>query len=138
MHNQPKEKDMTSAITRFLGIDYGTKRIGLALGDSHMKIAIPFTTVSSIEEVCITAINEGVDKLVIGVPLSMSRVDGGMKEQVELFAKDLAKRSRLPVIEIDERLSSKAADALSGKRDKSSRDAVAAMVILQTYLDKMN
>lgn len=124
-------------ITRYLGIDYGTQRIGLALGDSESKIAIPFKTVADLNEVAAIIKDEEVDEIVVGLPLTMNSEAGHMKEAVDKFIAELIALVGLPVKEIDERLTSKAADALLGKRDKANRDAVAAMVILQTYLDKL-
>jgi putative Holliday junction resolvase len=122
-------------ITRYLGIDYGEKRIGLAMGDSESKIAIPFTVVANLAEVVKVIKEEEIDEIVIGLPLTMRSEAGLMKDEVDRFVGRLKAEVNLPIVEIDERLSSKSADKLLGGRDKSRRDAVAAMVILQTYLD---
>lgn len=124
-------------IKRYLGIDYGEKRIGLALGDSESRIAIPFEVVANLDEVIKIIKQEEIDEIVIGLPLTMKSEAGIMSGVVDKFIAELITKTKLPIIEMDERLSSISADKLLGSKDKSRRDAVAAMVILQTYLDKL-
>lgn len=124
-------------ITRYIGIDYGEKRIGLALGDSESKIAVPFEVAPDLQAVLKIIRDEDIDEIVIGLPLTMKSESGTMTRAVGGFVAQLIEKTRLPIIEIDERLSSVAADKLLGGKDKSRRDAVAAMVILQTYLDRI-
>jgi len=122
---------------RYLGIDWGEKRIGLALGDSETKLATPHKTVGDIEEVIKIIKDEKIDMVVIGKPLKMSDVGYPMSDKFLAFLDLLKKKLDIPVETIDERLSSKAADALPGnKKEKAGRDEVAAMLILQNYLDK--
>jgi putative Holliday junction resolvase len=123
---------------RYLGIDYGTKRIGLALGDSITKIATPFKVVSTLADIVLVIKEEDVDHLVVGVPLTMRKEKGAMHEKVEEFISDLSDLTGLSIEQVDERLSSKAGDALvGGKKDKAPRDAIAAMLILQGYFDSL-
>lgn len=122
---------------RYLGIDYGTKRIGLALGDDITKIATPFKVVGSLADIVLVVKEEDIDHLVVGVPLTMRKEKGAMHEMVEEFISGLADLTGLPIEQVDERLSSKAGDALvGGKKDKAPRDAIAAMLILQSFFDK--
>ena len=121
---------------RYLGVDLGEKRIGLALGDSETKIATPLKVVAALDDVLAAVREEGADILVVGSPVSLA---GRMPDRATYidFLKTLKDKSGLPVELADERLSSKAVDALSGsKKTKASRDALAAMLILQGYLDK--
>lgn len=122
---------------RYLGIDWGQKRIGLALGDSETKIATPYAVAGKFEEIKKIIKQEEIDEIVIGLPLKM----GGGENLPDKFTDFLNKLKggfNIPIHEIDERLSSKAADALAGgKKTKAPRDAIAAMIILQTYLDKI-
>ncbi|MEI8360902.1 MAG: Holliday junction resolvase RuvX [bacterium] len=121
----------------YLGIDFGTVRIGLAIGNDVIKIAMPFSVVENLEKVLEVIKTEGIDKLIIGVPFTMQSESGKMQKQVADFIRELKEVTDLPIIEIDERLSSKAADALVGdKKTKAGRDALAAMLILQNYLDR--
>lgn len=121
---------------RFLGIDWGEKRIGLALGDSETKIATPFLVVNRLEEIKKIISQEEIGEIVIGLPLKMGGGDK-LSDEFAGFLNKLKGGVKIPIREIDERLSSKAADALTGdKKTKAPRDAVAAMLILQSFLDK--
>ncbi|NTW22826.1 Holliday junction resolvase RuvX [Candidatus Falkowbacteria bacterium] len=122
---------------RYLGIDYGTKRIGLALGDSLTKLATPFKVVSTLADIVAVIKEEDIEHLVVGLPLTMRKEKGEMHEKVQEFISDLSDLTGLPIEQVDERLSSKAGDALvGGKKDKAPRDAIAAMLILQSFFDK--
>jgi putative holliday junction resolvase len=126
---------MTSNDRQYLGVDWGEKRIGLALADGETKMALPLGTVSNLKELLKVIEEENITSIIIGSPQKMSgeKVDSVRFLQ---FLKDLKKQSEIEVIEVDERLSSKAADALfGGKKDKAKRDEIAATLILQTYLD---
>ncbi len=119
---------------KYLGIDWGEKRIGLALGDSETGLALPFRVVNSWSDVLEVVSNEKIDQIVLGEPKKLS---GDPANQDFLaFKLKLENEAGVAVNLVDERLSSLAADALVGeKEDKAERDAVAAMLILQNYLD---
>jgi len=125
-------------IKRYLGIDWGLSRIGLALGDDETKLSMPFKVVSNIDNILRVIQEEEIDFVVLGNPLKMS----GSKKVNDNFLKfknSFEKKINIPLEFIDERLTSKAADALLGnKKDKAERDALAAMIILQSYFDKKN
>lgn len=126
-------------MTKFLGIDWGEKRIGLALGDSETKIATPFKVVANMEDVLQVVKEEEIDEIVIGEPLKMRNARIEMSKDFLNFLTELEMAVKFPINKIDERLSSKAADSLAGdKAAKAPRDAVAAMLILQTYLDRIS
>ena len=122
---------------QYLGIDWGEKRIGLALGDSETKIAVPFKVVSNIGDIKQIVKKEGITAVILGIPFKMRGTNKKLSDEFNKFANALKSKIRISVELVDERLSSKAADALAGDRKtKASRDAVAAMLILQSYLDK--
>jgi len=125
---------MAGQINKYLGIDWGEKRIGVAIADSEMKLAVPWGTVSDLEELLGVVETENAHKLVVGMPISLNGEKGGFSDGFNKFVADLEKRSGMPVEYVDERLTSQEADsrAAGGKID---RDAVAAMLILQTFLD---
>ncbi len=129
---------MSEDLKIYLGIDWGAKRIGLALSDSETMIATPFKTVSNLDELVATAKEESVDIFVLGKPVKMRGEADGLNPDFLKFLDKL--KSSLPDMKIelvDERLSSQAADALPGsKKTKAGRDEMAAMIILQNYLDK--
>ncbi|MCK4553809.1 Holliday junction resolvase RuvX [Candidatus Parcubacteria bacterium] len=127
---------MNKKRVKYIGIDWGEKRLGLALGDNEAKLATPFKVVSSINEIEQAIKEENVDIVVVGKPVKMSGNEKLSDEFIK-FVNALKSKFKIPIELIDERLSSKAADALSGnKKTKAPRDAVAAMLILQSYLDK--
>ena len=124
---------------KYLGIDWGGVRIGLALGDSEAKLATPFKVVSNINDIKQAIKEEDIDVMIVGKPLKMQNAKLKMQNEFLDFLNLLKEKVGIPVKTIDERLSSKAADALFGDRKtKAPRDAIAAMLILQSYLDKYN
>jgi len=123
---------------KYLGVDWGEARIGLALADGETKIATPFKTAASVEDVARVVEEEEIDVVVVGRPSQISNFQFPISKQFKNFLNELKSKINIPVELIDERLSSKAADALpGGKKTKAGRDEIAAMIILQTYLDKI-
>lgn len=121
-----------------LGIDWGTVRIGLALGNAETRIASPLGVVGSVEAVLEMAKKEKIDRLVVGKPFHAHGQQRAENEPFEAFIAALEGRSGLPITLVDERFSSQSADKLGvGKKRDGERDAVAAMVILQSYFDKL-
>ena len=133
---------------RALGLDVGEKRIGVALSDIMGVLASPLTVIDAsdkqtalhnIIEICNS--NE-VERIVVGLPRSMDGSIGVQARKVEAFCDSLAKAVDIPIDKWDERLSSVAADramiTAGTKKDKKKelRDAIAAALILQGYLDR--
>lgn len=125
---------------RYIGIDWGEKRIGLAFAESGSNVAVPHKLVSNIEEVMKEIMSEEVSCVVLGQPVKMSGDTENLMKGFLKFSKDLEGKLKDSDIEleiIDERFTSKAADARVGtKKTKVSRDVIAAMEILQSYLDR--
>ena len=120
---------------KYLGIDWGEKRIGLALADEETCLALPFKTVGNMNELLDVIEAEEIDVIVIGSPKKMSGEAANNPAWLS-FVEELQKKSAKTIEFLDERLSSLAADALSGeKKDKAQRDEIAATIILQDYLD---
>ena len=121
---------------KYLGIDWGKVRIGLAIGYSETKMAMPFKVVKNINDIINIIRDEEINIVVIGEPRKMQNKNLKMDNEFLKFINLLEDKINIPIKKIDERLSSLAADALEGnKKTKASRDALAAMLILQTYLD---
>jgi putative Holliday junction resolvase len=126
---------------RVLAIDYGEKRVGLAVGDSTTNLALPFgvlqrTSDELLLEQLVKIVNEeDVGTVVVGEPLSLS---GGASEQTTAcrnFAQFLKANLKVGVVMFDERLTSRRADMPSQGIKTRSRDELAAMFLLQDYLD---
>jgi len=131
---------------RILGIDYGTKRVGLAVTDPAETLALPYATLEKttrdklFSELFAIIEKEGVEKIVLGLPLTLDGGESLTTRQVKNFAKRLERRFDGPVVLVDERLSSHAAKAdldaagVKKKRQKAVLDQQAAVRILETYL----
>lgn len=131
---------------RVAAIDFGVKRLGLAVSDKLRKVALPVDVVEggkkAIQNIRAALPLKEVDLILIGLPIEMSGKKGAMAALVEEFAKMVHDALEIPVILIDERLSSKGADAslreisLNRKERSEKIDMVAATLLLQTYLDR--
>lgn len=122
---------------RAVGIDFGTKRIGLAISDESQTLAREYGIYSPKEfwqQIAGIVEKEGVTQIVIGLPLNMSGDSTDKTRQVQEFSDQLQQRLTVPVEFMDERLSSVMAGKLPGGRDNV--DSLAAQIILQNYLDK--
>ncbi len=134
---------------RYLGLDYGHKRIGLAVSDADARLATPLKQVDSTgwprtDAVQLRNIIEDyeIDAIVIGLPINMDGTEGDQAKLTRKYGEALANELGLPVEFWDERLSSAAADRmlddreeLTMKKRKARRDALAAQIILQGFLD---
>ena len=127
----------------FLGIDYGTKRIGLALGDNAEKVARAFKIIHQLKELEDIVPAKNVDAFVVGWPLQSDGTEGETCKQVKLFCNRLTEKFGLPVYFVDERLSSKKSEEylrdslfMSPEKRKNILDAESARVILQEFLDQ--
>ncbi len=132
---------------RFLAIDLGDKRTGLAIGDDETKLASPLTVIEVARgDALIDAIADSIndhapDAIVLGLPLNMDGTEGPQATLVRKFGEQLHKYCGLEVHYHDERLTSFAADqqmARTGrthKQKKRLRDALAAAEILRGFLE---
>ncbi len=133
---------------RIAAIDFGLKRIGIALSDERKKIAFPLETVAggkkaieNIKKALGSRLKE-VELILIGLPLLMNGQEGDMALAVKKFGAELEASLTIPVQTIDERLSSKMADRsmrefhLNRKERTEMIDTAAAAMLLQSYLDR--
>jgi len=130
-------------LDRYLGIDYGVKRIGLAVGDSEAKLAAPLSTVATADQLAATIEREGPFKaVVVGLPRSLDGAETPQTLAVRRFCDDVLWR-RLhidPVFQDEAGTSGVAEERLqeAGKPyAKADIDAEAASIILQDYLDTL-
>lgn len=131
---------------RLLGLDAGRRRIGVAVSDPLGLLATPQGVIAAgadegLDEVCAWARRLEVVGVVVGLPLTLRGEEGEEACRVRAWAERLQERLPIPVVLWDERLSTVAAEraleeggARRAKR-RQRRDAVAAALILQSYLD---
>ncbi|MBI4998854.1 MAG: Holliday junction resolvase RuvX [Rhodocyclales bacterium] len=130
-----------------MAFDFGTRRIGVAVGEMMLGIARPLTTISAeANEARFTAIGKLIAEwqpgtLLVGLPLSLDGEATEMTERCRRFARQLEGRYRLPVVLADERLTSTSADERLRERGRDWRerkaavDAEAAAILLQSHFD---
>ena len=130
---------------RSLGLDIGDKRIGVALSDPQGILASPLTIINrsddraDIESIINIVSQNQVGQIIVGLPLSMDGSIGKQAEKVKAFTRELCNHTEVPVEFRDERLSTVSAKRLMQtvkKTRKTRHDAVAAALILQSYLDE--
>lgn len=133
---------------RYLAVDHGLKRTGLAISDSSETLVTPHSVIetASQEELlrCILDVmkTEQIEAVVVGLPLNMDDTEGERTRQVRQFATTLQRQTDRSVYLHDERLSSFEADYLAGdleltrKKKKKRLDALAAAAILQSYFEQ--
>ncbi len=132
-----------------LAFDFGTRRIGVAVGNSLLRVARPLTTIAAEANAARFAAVAALigewqpDLLVVGHPVHADGAEHALTARAERFARQLEGRFGLPVAHVDERFTSVAAeDALAaagfraGAR-KAARDEVAAQLILQSWFDQL-
>ena len=135
---------------RLLGLDHGSKTIGLALSDTRLQIASPLDTIRrsrfsrDVELLRSFVEKHGVRGLVLGLPLNMDGSEGPRAQSVRAFARNLGTHFDLPLVLWDERLSTHAAERamleadMTRKRRANIIDQMAATYILQGALDRLN
>lgn len=134
---------------RVMAVDYGSKAIGLAISDELQVTVRPLTTIRRerkkhrqvIESLCNLVDEYQVATVVVGLPLNMDGTRGEAVEKVESFISELQPRLSVPIVTIDERLTSYEADQIlremgAGQKERKAKsDEYAAVLILQDYLD---
>jgi putative Holliday junction resolvase len=140
-------------MARVLGIDVGTRRVGLAVSDPTGTIARPLLTLTVTGDGdAVRQVRQEIDRLrgeadglaavVVGLPLKLDGSASDATARVESFIKVLAGQTSLPIVSTDERLTSREAESRLAlqepdwRRRKEKLDAAAAAVILQDYLDQ--
>jgi putative Holliday junction resolvase len=132
-----------------LGIDFGSRRLGLAVSDETGRIALPLPPVEcagaekDLEAIGALARERAIERVVVGLPLGLDGRKGAQAEAAERFAAALREGLGLPVELLDERFSTREAEQAleaSGRRGRKKKkavlDSVAATVLLRTYLER--
>jgi len=131
---------------RVLGLDYGTRRVGVAVSDPLGITAQPRVVLDArdprlMEQIAGLATELGVERVVVGLPVSLNGTEGPAAAAAREFAAAVGEATGLPVELADERFTSVSAErvlvqaGLSGRRRRAVRDRVAAAVMLQAYLE---
>lgn len=135
---------------RYLGLDLGTRTLGIAMSDTSCTIATPYTILrfndgehySTFEEIKKIVLEYNVSKIILGFPKNMNNTVGDRGNMTIEFKEKLSQYLQLEVVLQDERLSTVEATHymleadMSRKKRKKKIDSLAASIILQTYLDK--
>ena len=125
---------------RRLGIDFGTKKIGLALTDESGKMAFPHSVVpndgSFIDTIEALIADKNVEEIVIGHSLNLDGKANPVQKHIDVFIGDMTLRQPIPIHLEPEQLSTQQAAKTTGRNDQT--DASAAAIILDTYLLKQN
>ena len=131
---------------RLLGLDYGSKRVGVAISDTSRVIATPYAVLAADEaEQGIAAIvaEEGIETIVVGLPVSLSGEEGQSAAAARDFGERIAASSGLEVLFVDERFTTKVAEdvliagGMRRTKRRDIRDKMAATVMLQGHLDSL-
>ena len=133
---------------RALGIDFGEKRIGIAISDPAGRFAVPLVTLVrrtdrvAVAQIAEIAVREGALRLVVGEPVSVDGSRGEAARRVRRFGAKLAARTGLPLTFVGEALTTVEAHArlreagVDPRRDPDRLDALAAQILLQEALDE--
>ena len=123
---------------RFLGIDYGTKRVGTALSDEDGQLAFPKSVLSNtdslVDEIKKICAEENISGVVIGESRDLDGTPNPLMKDIEIFMEELKKEINIPLYLEPEFLTSHQAQKIQGKN--KMLDASAAAIILQSYLDR--
>jgi len=135
-------------MARVLGIDFGEKRLGLALSDESRTLASPLTVYerkdiqSDLRFLSDLIARYQITEIVLGLPINMDSSLGSKAQQALEFKRALEESLKLPVHTFDERLTTAEAERalleanMSRRKRKAKRDALAAVLILQGYLQQ--
>ncbi len=146
--HQPARQIQAPAALRLIGVDLGTKTIGLAVSDVDCSVASPLVTLkrgrlaANLQELRAICAEQGVAGFVVGLPLNMDGSTGPRAQSARAWARNVCSEFNLPVLLWDERMSSLAAERTLLEADTSRRkraaliDKMAAAVILQSALDR--
>ena len=134
-------------MSRYMSIDYGEKRVGIAITD-HLKLFVtPLVTIANqSEEYLFSELfkiikEQEVERIIIGLPLNIEGEDTDKTKEVRNFYDKLSNLTKLPLVFFDERYSSTVAEellknkGLNWRESKNSVDMIAAAVILNDYLN---
>jgi len=134
-------------VARVLAVDYGEKRIGLAVSDELGITASPLMTLTrrsddeTVRQIAQLASKLRVAQIVVGLPRRTDAQEGEMERKVKAFAEKLRQKVSVPVVLFDERFTTRIAEQvlleadLSRRKRKQVRDRLSAVILLQSFLE---
>jgi len=123
-------------VSRVLGLDYGTARCGCAISDPTGTVVRPLAAVEPPDPPAIAELvsEHGVDRVVVGLPTTLSGEEGDQARLSRAFASELSELLDVPVETYDERLTTRMADRSAREGARADRDSLAAAHLLESYL----
>ena len=125
-------------MSRLLGIDFGLKRIGVAITDEKRQFAFPYDVMENdsgtIRKISVLVKKEKIKKIILGLPLNPQGAPNPILKKAEKFKEKLEKIAKIPVAFESEVFTTKEAERIQGKHKKI--DASAAALILKSYLER--
>ena len=136
----PKVRILPPPFMKYLGIDYGTKRVGLATSDDEGSMAFPLRIIPNsrtlVEDIAVICKAERIGTIVVGESHNFENKPNPIMRRITSFAEELRRETGLPVAFMPEIFSSKEAERVTGTNE--TNDASAAAIVLQSYLDRQN
>jgi len=125
---------------KYLGVDYGSKRVGIAVSDENGRLAFPrmvmANTKTFVDEIVAFVEKEGIEGIVLGESHDRNNIPNPIMKKIHAFADELHARTILPVFFVSEAYTSQEAKHIQG--ENAMHDASAAAIILQSFLDREN
>jgi len=129
-------------MSRILGVDFGSRKVGFAIGDTESKIAFPRKVFyyqenkELLKEIENLIDQEDIEVIVWGLPLNMKGERTAQTDMTTTFATKIKSLLKIKTVFQDERLSTKEAQNLFQEKETAGEDSLAAQIILQNYFDK--
>jgi putative Holliday junction resolvase len=126
---------------KVLALDYGSARTGVAVSDPTGAVARPLETVEAagsdkgLAHLVELARREGVDRIVVGLPVTLRGERGRQARETERFLEALRQATDVPIETFDERFTTRLAQAAAGRGTRADEDSLAAAHLLTTYLE---
>jgi putative Holliday junction resolvase len=125
---------------KYLGIDFGSKRVGVAVSDDEGKMAFPHSVIlnskNTLDEIGEIIKKENIDKIVMGESKNFEGEPNKIMTEINKFKKELEDKAGIEVFLEPEFMTSQQAEQIQGKNEM--HDASAATIILQSYIDRLN
>lgn len=128
---------------KYIGIDYGTKRTGIAISNEEGTVAVPKKVLEGLRQDDVISslkklvTEEEVDAIVVGMPYRKNNTPSTSTEIVERFVTKLSHHVRVPVQTVDERFTTVMAATLLRGTKRHTHDDIAAQILLQNFLDQL-